>query len=308
MVIGVVGPRRTRYGTGPYFMRALDRASVSAVVVLASSGLASMAAAAGVRSSMKAKVYAARDLVELVRWRGIDGIVICSPTALRLSHASVIADAALPLLSEKPFLGHCSRISDTTRIVSRFVGAGVPLHVNYWWRPVVRRLMDLGLVAEWDSIDSLEIWLSCAVSGWEAVQSATPHIASILFELGVATERALLSEGRVDAVTEQVSGARGCRISDGSKVVAIGVMDHAPVRVRARLVVNDIEVERLPPMSNGIERFQVAGHGVILMTPIEQVVTQFLRSISQPSLSDACAVEAIERIRDMIERRWRNSL
>jgi hypothetical protein len=204
--IALIGPGRTRNGTGEYVARYLNDLGVR-VTAVASSTPASADRAAMILErdyGIHAKPYP--NATRMLAAEPADAVVICSPADTHLSYLRAVLEAGLHTFCEKPLLGDCeiASLAGLERLVEDYRAAGLVLHENTQWPYVLAYfpvLFQQGLPGE---IEDFWMELYPPTSSPPAMAyEAVPHANSMLLAIcGRGRMRALEITKRHDPTSQ----------------------------------------------------------------------------------------------------------
>lgn len=108
---------------------------------------------------------ASTDLNEAFSIRGLDGVVVASPTAFHPKQTIRALESGLPVLLEKP---SAKTLAETQAMLTAVAKAGVPVLLGYtwrWWPPLsrVRELLDSGRIGR---ILHVQFHMSAHLADW----------------------------------------------------------------------------------------------------------------------------------------------
>ena len=210
--IGLVGPRRSRQGLGPFLARFAEAAGAKVCACVGSSSRSGREGAREIGGLLGHEVRPYDDLSRMVREearRGspIDALLIASPHA---THEAALLEAArsgLHVLCEKPLIwGGPDLAGRVERILDAFVHADRLLMVNTQWPCTLPAYFRLFPSLAGARFDRFECRFSPISQGERQIPDALPHPLSLLQALAPSGEDRLLDlriERRDDASGSQ---------------------------------------------------------------------------------------------------------
>lgn len=196
--VGLIGPQRTRQGTGPWVGRFFAERQAEIVALAASTDATARHAANVFCDELGIDVAAYSSVESLLDAHLLDVVAICSPMALHLRHLELVADRGLHAFCEKPLVFNEADYGARTirGLVERF-GAHY-LYLNNQWNFTLREFEHLYGRTPIDHPFSFEMLLSPAAPGPHIWPECLPHAVGLLVSLGCTGE---IEQGSVEELT-----------------------------------------------------------------------------------------------------------
>jgi hypothetical protein len=188
--IGIIGPSRTRNGTGPFVARFFEESGARVIAVAASTPASSERSAATLRREFGHDIASYPSAGAMMARAELDAVAVCSPTEDHGRQLKAALEAGLHVFCEKPLLW-CGDGRDPARaadLVRGFTRKRLVLHHNTQWRFVlhdVRRLLGERRVL---GTHLLEVSLAPPAPGPTMHLEAGPHAISLMVALGATGE------------------------------------------------------------------------------------------------------------------------
>jgi hypothetical protein len=210
-------------------------------------------------------------------------------------------DYNLPMLAEKPFIGHGRSNEVTYLVVRRFMDLKLPLQVNYWWARVVCHCMRSELIPAARDIETVDVDLGSPLRGIDNIRSCLPHACSIIAELELS-----IVDGSIRYAPNVNSGCAvlkfRCVSMEGSVAsVTLRFYEESVAKRRGGFAVNGCTVNRALSRQAGVEQFRIDHGRIVHLNPLREVVTSFIESWQPGIACDWWRVIHIDQMRAKLE-------
>ena len=256
--IAVVGPGRSRQGTGPYIARAFHQLGCKICAVVSSSLSSAVDSAAHLEQHYGIKCRPFSSIEEVLEAIPIDVVVICSPPTTHYHYLKTAVETGCHVFCEKPFWWpeggiqtpeSLQRISDDTLHLAQQANKNnIILQLNTQWMFTLPGYYALypQQTRTAGAVETFSMWLSPQSMGKDMIIDAAPHLLSMLY--------ALLGAGRIQDLCHDSPSNN----PDQDLQLTFNYL-HAGSDCEVRLTLNSTDV--LPkPAAYAINRLRVDRH------------------------------------------------
>ena len=299
--VAIVGPGRSKQGTGPYIARTFNELGVNICGVVSSSLASAEATAQKLHTEYGIECKVFKSLEKLLQNTDVDVVVISSPVDSHLGYLKLAIQHNCHIFCEKPlwWIGNnqsaeLQRINNKTcNLVNQCVDKNLVLQLNTQWPFTLPAYYEIfpqqNLNAQ--SIKNFSMWLSPQSDDGNMILDAIPHALSMLY--------AIVSAGRIENIqSDYQPGAtnQGIAISfnylhalgDTQVAVYLNSSDQTPKP--AAYAINDDRVDRHVELPNYLISLRTSDVQVPVMDPLVCSIKNFISSIYSKSSSDETAL------------------
>lgn len=308
--IAVVGPARSRQGTGPYVARAFHRLGCDIRAVVSSSLASATRAATRLEKEHGIRCRAFAGIEEALEAVPIDIVAICSPPSTHYRYLEAATNAGCHVFCEKPLwwpeqdmhTPECAqRLSnDTLRLVGRARKSSITLQLNTQWVFTLPGFYALHPQASPGPriIETFSMWLSPQSTGKDMIIDAAPHALSMLY--------ALFGAGRIQDLRCDSPGSdpgRDLQIvfdylhATGDCAVSLGLHSTDALPKPAAYAINRQRVDRHVELPDYLISLRSSGKQVPIVDPLMCSVKNFLGSVhSGCGVDETALIDGMEHL------------
>lgn len=191
--VAIVGPGRSKQGTGPFIARTFKQLGCDVQAIVSSSLDSAKKAAQDLKNEYAIDCIAYENLETLLNNHSIDVVTISSPVGSHHQHLKTAIQADCHVFCEKPLWWSSSEIisaSDVRKITKDTIelvnscSANKLLQLNTQWPHTLPTYYDLyPQLKSRQTIESFSMWLSPQSQGSTMIIDAVPHLLSMLYSL-----------------------------------------------------------------------------------------------------------------------------
>ena len=301
--VAIVGPARSRQGTGPYVAKVFHQLGAHLSAVVSSSRQSAVKAADHLNKDYGIDCLAFADMEEMLGSTSVDIVAICSPATAHYQHLIPAVEAGCHVLCEKPLWWPREEVktesdfrqimTETTRLVRLCNRNHTVLQLNTQWVFTLPGYHELYPQRNQPvrAIESISMWLSPQSTGKDMIVDAAPHFLSMLY--------ALLGAGRINDIQHsRLTGnpAQGLHIKfdylhatgDCKADLSLSPTDSVPRP--AAYAINHQRVDRHVDLPNYLISLQAPGKQLPIVDPLVCSIKNFIGSIHARSTPDETAL------------------
>lgn len=191
--VAIVGPGRSKQGTGPYIARTFKQLGCDVQAVVSSSLESANKAVTDLKNEYAIDCKAYENLEVLLQKHSIDIVAISSPVNSHQLHLNTAIQAGCHVFCEKPLWWSSSEVSKsdvqtitnkTTELVHLCSSNNVSLQLNTQWPYTLPTFYKLyPQLKNQQAINSFSMWLAPQSQGSTMIIDAVPHLLSMLYSL-----------------------------------------------------------------------------------------------------------------------------
>ena len=192
--VAIVGPGRSKQGTGPFIARSFKQLGCDVQAVVSSSLESANKAVTDLKNEYAINCDAYENLETLLQNHSIDIVAISSPVDSHQQHLSTAIQAGCHVFCEKPLWWSSSEIitesdvqtitNKTTELVHLCSSNNVLLQLNTQWPYTLPTYYKLyPQLKNQQTIESFSMWLAPQSQGSTMIIDAVPHLLSMLYSL-----------------------------------------------------------------------------------------------------------------------------
>ncbi len=301
--VAIIGPGRSKQGTGPYIARTFHELGASISGVVSSSLVSATRSAKKLKSEFGIDCHAYTNLHELLENSSIDIIAICSPSDSHHQYLNPSIQAGLHLFCEKPLWWPSTEITtdadvqhitaETTKLVRLSKAKNVVLHINTQWPFTLPTYYEIFPQQEHavEAVKSFSMWLSPQSTDKEMIVDAAPHLLSMLY--------ALVGAGRIQNIESNYQSKRSkdelniefeYLHATGDTKVSFSLNSTNTIPKPAAYAINNKRVDRHVELSNYLISLHTSDKQLPVVDPLVCSIKNFLSSIYSKSSSDEVAL------------------
>lgn len=308
--IAVVGPARSRQGTGPYVARAFHQLGCDIRAVISSSLSSASRAATHLEKEYGIRCRAFAGMEEALKAVPIDIVAICSPPSTHYRYLEAATSAGCHVFCEKPLWWpeqemqtpeFAQRLShDTLRLVRQAREGSLTLQLNTQWVFTLPGFYALHPQPNPgpQTIETFSMWLSPQSTGKDMIIDAVPHALSMLY--------ALFGAGRIQDVrydSPSNDPDRDLQIvfdylhATGDCTVSLGLNSTDALPKPAAYAINQQRVDRHVELPDYLISLRSSGKQVPIVDPLMCSVKNFLGSVhSGCGVDETALIDGMEHL------------
>ena len=298
--VAIVGPGRSKQGTGPFIARTFKQLGCTVEAVVSSTLASAELAAQALQSDYQIQCRAYADLQQLLKNHSIDVVAISSPVNSHLENLSTAIQAGCHVFCEKPLWWSnqtaAQDIQNITHQATELVRLSnankVLLQLNTQWPYTLPTYYDFyPQLKKQKSIESFSMWLSPQSQGRTMIIDAAPHLFSMLY--------ALVGSGKINNIESDYDSST--REQDlhitfdylhafGDTRVSFSLISSDTVPKPAAYAINDLRVDRHVELPNYLISLRSDEHQLPLVDPLASSIKNFISTIHSKVSSDEVAL------------------
>ena len=301
--IAMVGPARSRQGTGPYIARAFHQLGCNICAVVSSSLSSAASAASCLKEDYGIECQPFTGLEEALKETPIDIVAICSPPATHYRFLNVAIEAGCQVFCEKPLWWpeedvqspeSAQRITrDTHRLVRQANSKNITLQLNTQWvftLPGYYALCPQPYSAS-RVVENFSMWLSPQSTGKKMIIDAAPHLLSMLYALfGAGRIQALRHDSPSGHPDQDLGIAFDYLHATGDCTVSLVLNSTNALPKPAAYAINQQRIDRHVELPDYLISLRSSGKQLPIADPLLCSVKSFLGSIHSGCSPDGTAL------------------
>lgn len=301
--VAIIGPGRSKQGTGPYIARTFHELGASISGVVSSSLKSATYSATKLKSEYGIDCHPYTSLHELLEKSSTDIIAICSPSGSHHQYLNPSIQAGLHLFCEKPLWWPLKEITtdadvqhitaETTKLVRLSKAKNVVMQINTQWPFTLPTYYEIFPQQEHvlEPVKSFSMWLSPQSTDKEMILDAAPHLLSMLY--------ALVGAGRIQNIESNFQATRPINKLNiefdylhamGDTKVSLLLSSTDTVPKPAAYAINNKRVDRHVELTNYLISLHSSDKQLPVADPLVCSIKNFLSSIHSKSSSDEVAL------------------
>ena len=294
--VAIVGPGRSKQGTGPFIARTFKQLGCTVEAVVSSTLASAELATQTLQSDYQIQCRAYADLQQLLKNHSIDVVAISSPVDSHLENLNIAIQAGCHVFGEKPlwwskqtFTQDIQSITNqTTELVKLCNANKVLLQLNTQWPYTLPTYYELyPQLKKQNSIESFSMWLSPQSQGRTMIIDAAPHLFSMLY--------ALVGSGKINNIESDYDNAtleQDLQITFdylhafGDTRVSFSLISSGTVPKPAAYAINDLRVDRHVELPNYLISLRSDENQLPLVDPLASSIKNFISTIHSKVSSD----------------------
>lgn len=298
--VAIVGPGRSKQGTGPFIARTFKQLGCEVEAVVSSSLASAKQAAQTLQSDYQIHCRAYENLQQLFENHSIDVVVISSPVDSHLENLNSAIQAGCHVFCEKPlWWSQAIRTKEiqsinhqATELVNSCHSNKVLLQLNTQWPYTLPTYYELyPQLKKQKSIESFAMWLSPQSQGCTMIVDAAPHLFSMLY--------ALVGCGKINNIESNYRNAnpeQDLHITFdylhafGDTRVSISLLSSDTLPKPAAYAINDLRADRHVELPNYLISLRSEEHQLPLEDPLTSSIKNFISTIHSKASCDEVAL------------------
>ena len=300
--VAVVGPGRSKQGTGPYISKLFKQLGCDIQAIVSSSLESAEKAASQMHTehSINSKAYSSLD--ELLNHHTIDIVVISSPASSHLQYLQTAIEGNCHIFCEKPLWWAEKEIATPTDIenitstainlVRSCNAKQILLQLNTQWPYTLPNYFELyPQCIDKSKIDTFEMWLSPQSSGRAMIVDTVSHVLSMLYTL--------CSAGKINDIESNYQPTKDNQNllikfnylhAFGDTRVSITLTSSDQFPKPAAYAINGLRVDRHVRLPNYLISLESTEKQIPIVDPLESSIKNFISSIYSKTTSDEVAL------------------
>jgi hypothetical protein len=319
--VAIVGPGRSKQGTGPFIARTFKQLGCDVQAVVSSSLESSEQAAQALKSDYQIECNAYESLQQLLNNHPIDVVAISSPVDSHLENLNTAIQAGCHVFCEKPLWWSKSNTridiqnisNQTTELVRLCSTNKVLLQLNTQWPYTLPTYYELyPLLKKQTSIKSFSMCLSPQSHGCTMIIDAAPHLLSMLY--------ALVGSGKINNIESNYRAANPEQDllitfdylhALGDTRVSICLISSDTLPKPAAYAINGLRVDRHVELPNYLISLHSDEHQLPLVDPLASSIKNFISTIHSKVSSDEVALidgmTHLAQIYQAVAKKWKRN-
>lgn len=298
--VAIVGPGRSKQGTGPFIARTFKQLGCEVEAVVSSSLASAKQAAQTLQSDFQIQCSAHESLQQLLNNHSIDVVVISSPVDSHLKNIDTAIQAGCHVFCEKPLWWSQSISTKEIQSINNQAiqlanlcnSHKVLLQLNTQWPYTLPTYYELyPQLKKQKSIESFAMWLSPQSHGCTMIVDAAPHLFSMLY--------ALVGSGKINNIGSNYDNAnpeQDLHITFdylhafGDTRVSISLISSDTFPKPAAYAINDLRVDRHVELPNYLISLRSDEHQLPVEDPLTSSIKNFISTVHSKASSDEVAL------------------
>lgn len=300
--VAIVGPGRSKQGTGPFIARTFNKLGCNVQAIVSSSVKSANTAAETFKNQYAITCNAYESLDESLKHHEIDIVVISSPAETHYNYLQTAVDAGCHVFCEKPLWWPSEKIITTKDIELLTIQANqlvkhcnknaTVLQLNTQWPFTLPTYFELHPeLKQADSIDDFSMWLTPQSDGDKMIIDTFSHVLSMLY--------ALVGSGKInhiDSNFHQREDKQALNIefeylhANGDTHVGVSLSSSDSFPKPAAYAINGHRVDRHVELPNYLISLHSSNKQMLLIDPLESSIKNFIGSIHSKVTSDEVAL------------------
>ncbi len=301
--VAIIGPGRSKQGTGPYIARTFQELGVKICGVVSSSLDSATSSAKQLKRGYAIDCPPYASLDELLKNQTTDIVAICSPSASHYQYLNTAIDAGYHVFCEKPFWWPIEKVitkkdvlnitAETTKLVERCKAQNVVLQLNTQWPFTLPTYYEIFPQQKQtlQPIETFEMWLSPQSADKTMIIDAAPHLLSMLY--------ALVGSGRIYNIKSNYQAAQSSKEikfefdylhSYGDIKVCLLLSSSSTSPKPAAYAINHKRVDRHVELSHYLISLRSLDKQLPVVDPLVCSIKNFLSSIHSKTSPDGVAL------------------
>jgi len=299
--VAIVGPGRSKQGTGPYIARTFKQLGCHVQAVVSSSLNSATQAAEQLKNDYAIECRAYSSLEELLSHNAIDIVAICSPANSHYQHLNTALQANCHVFCEKPLWWQYNKklSPDDTQTITRQATELINLchankkilQLNTQWPYTLSSYYELyPQIKNRQAIDSFAMWLAPQSTGSAMVVDTASHVLSMLYTL--------VGAGKINHVEISYTGSNNQDMQlefdylhaygDTRTTVLLASSDTFPKS--AAYAINGYRVDRHVELPDYLISLRSESSQIPLEDPLVCSVKNFISTIHSKAATDEVAI------------------
>jgi len=296
--VAIVGPGRSKQGTGPFIARSFKQLGCDVQAVVSSSLESANKAVTDLKNEYAINCYAYENLETLLQNHSIDIVAISSPIDSHQQHLSTAIQAGCHVFCEKPLWWSSSEIitesdvqtitNKTTELVHLCSRNNVLLQLNTQWPYTLPTYYKLyPQLKDLQTIESFSMWLAPQSQGSTMIIDAVPHLLSMLYSL--------VGNGKINNIESNYHATgdnQDLRIEFdylhalGDTRVSISLISSNITPKPAAYAINDLRVDRHVELPDYLISLHAVENQLAVEDPLVCSIKNFISTIHSKASSD----------------------
>ncbi len=300
--VAIVGPGRSKQGTGPYIARTFNKLSCNVQAVVSSSAKSTNAAVEMLRNDYAIACEAYESLDDVLKHHEIDVVAISSPAESHIDYLQTAIDAGCHVFCEKPLLWPAQKITSSKdvdlltqqaiHLIKQCNKNMTVLQLNTQWPFTLPTFFELyPAFKQENAISHFSMWLAPQSDGDTMIVDTFSHVLSMLYALvgagkinNIESNFQLRNENQDLKIEFQFLHARG----DTHVCVSLCSSDTFPKP--AAYAINGHRVDRHVELPNYLISLHSSDKQMPVVDPLESSIKNFIGSIHSKATSDEVAL------------------
>lgn len=304
--VAIVGPGRSKQGTGPFIARTFKQLGCNVEAVVSSSLASANNASQLLQNEYAIDCKAYESLPALLTNHSIDVVAISSPASSHHQHLQTAIHAGCHVFCEKPLWWAESDIvtakdvhtitKQTTDLVKLCHTNNVLLQLNTQWPYTLASYYELyPQLKNQPTIESFSMWLSPQSQGGTMIIDTVSHLLSMLYSL-VGAGKINNIESNYAASNSVSGGEQDLQIefdylhAFGDTQVSITLTSSDTFPKPAAYAINGLRVDRHVELPNYLISLRSAEKKVPIEDPLVSSIKNFISTVHSKASSDEVAL------------------
>ncbi len=301
--VAIVGPGRSKQGTGPFIARTFNELDTNICGVVSSSLTSAEMAAQQLFADYKIKCNAYSTLQTLLDNNKVDIVAISSPASSHLDYLKLAIESNCHIFCEKPLWWPSNYTSDsdgesitnqhiekeTSDLVRQCMNKNLILQLNTQWPYTLPTYYEIFPQQESkaQTVNSFSMWLSPQSTGSDMIIDAMPHVLSMLYSiLSAGKIENIQSSHQLGTANENISINFDYLHAFNNTQVAVYLNSNDQIPKPAAYAINNNRVDRHVELSNYLISLCTADVQAPVMDPLVCSIKNFISSIHSKTSSD----------------------
>lgn len=302
LTVAIVGPGRSKQGTGPFIARTFKQLGCDVQAVVSSTLESANKAVMDLKKEYAINCNAYENLETLLQNHSVDIVAISSPVESHHQHLNTAIHAGCHVFCEKPLWWSNSEIitesdvqaitNDTTELVHLCCSNKVLLQLNTQWPYTLPTYYKLyPQLKNQQTIESFSMWLAPQSQGSTMIIDAVPHLFSMLY--------CLVGNGRINNIDSNYHAAQQNQdlqiefdylhaLGDTRVAITLASSDSFPKA--AAYAINGLRADRHVELPNYLISLQSAKDQLPVEDPLVCSIKNFISTIYSKASSDEVAL------------------
>ena len=300
--VALVGPGRSKQGTGPFIAKTLQQLGCDVQAVVSSSLDSATRAVNDLKSEYAIDCKAYENLASLLKDHSIDVVVISSPANSHHQYLETAIQAGCHVFCEKPLWWSSSEITcesdvckitkEATKLVNLCRSNKVLLQLNTQWPYTLATYYDLyPQLKNQQKIESFSMWLSPQSQSSTMIVDSVSHVLSMLYSIvGAGKINNIESNYHVASDDQNLQIELDYLHAIGDTRVSISLISSNITPKPAAYAINDLRADRHVELPNYLISLHAVENQLPVEDPLVCSIKNFLSTIHSKASSDEVAL------------------
>ena len=313
--VAIIGPGRSKQGTGPYIAKAFNEQGINVGAVVSSALESAIHSAKKLSHEYAINCHAYSSLGELLENETIDIVAICSPSTTHHQYLQPAIEAGCHIFCEKPFWWPATEVVtaidiqnitvETTKLVQLCKVKNVVLQLNTHWPFTLPTYYQIfpqqNQITQ--TVKTFSMWLSPQSTNKNMVIDAAPHLLSMLYMLvGAGHIQNIESNYYANESNNGLTIEFDYLHTTGDTKVSLVLSPTDAMPKPAAYAINGKRVDRHVELANYLISLRVSDKQFPIVDPLMCSVKNFLGSIySKSSLDETALIDGMTHLAQIYE-------